>query len=41
VIKRLREYAKIDVQHVNALFPYAREAEMVELLGREVVAALA
>jgi alkanesulfonate monooxygenase SsuD/methylene tetrahydromethanopterin reductase-like flavin-dependent oxidoreductase (luciferase family) len=41
VIKRLREYAKIDVHHVNALFPYTREAEMVELLGREVVAALA
>jgi len=26
---------------VNALFPYTREHEMVELLGREVVGALA
>lgn len=41
VIKRLREYAKIDVHHVNAIFPYTHEREMVELLGREVLAALA
>jgi alkanesulfonate monooxygenase SsuD/methylene tetrahydromethanopterin reductase-like flavin-dependent oxidoreductase (luciferase family) len=37
---RLREYAKIGIDHVNALFPYTREQEMVELLGREVVPAL-
>jgi alkanesulfonate monooxygenase SsuD/methylene tetrahydromethanopterin reductase-like flavin-dependent oxidoreductase (luciferase family) len=41
VIKRLREYAKIDVDHVNAIFPYTHEREMAELLGREVVSALA
>ena len=41
VIRRLREYTRIGVDHVNALFPYAREREMVELLGREAVAALA
>ena len=41
VIERLREYAKIHVDHVNAIFPYTREREMVELMGREVVAALA
>jgi alkanesulfonate monooxygenase SsuD/methylene tetrahydromethanopterin reductase-like flavin-dependent oxidoreductase (luciferase family) len=41
VIKRLREYTRIGVDHVNALFPYTREREMVELLGREAVAALA
>jgi alkanesulfonate monooxygenase SsuD/methylene tetrahydromethanopterin reductase-like flavin-dependent oxidoreductase (luciferase family) len=40
-ITRLREYAKIGVDHVNALFPYRREREMTELLGREAVAALA
>jgi alkanesulfonate monooxygenase SsuD/methylene tetrahydromethanopterin reductase-like flavin-dependent oxidoreductase (luciferase family) len=40
-IKRLREYAKIGIEHVNAVFPYKREREMVELLGREVVSALA
>ncbi len=41
VIKRLREYTKIGVDHVNALFPHTHEREMVELLGREAVAALA
>ncbi|HEY8861666.1 MAG TPA: LLM class flavin-dependent oxidoreductase [Candidatus Limnocylindria bacterium] len=41
VIRRLREYTRIGVDHVNALFPYTREREMVELLGREAVAALA
>jgi alkanesulfonate monooxygenase SsuD/methylene tetrahydromethanopterin reductase-like flavin-dependent oxidoreductase (luciferase family) len=40
-IARLREYVKVGVDHVNALFPYTREREMVELLGREVVTALA
>jgi alkanesulfonate monooxygenase SsuD/methylene tetrahydromethanopterin reductase-like flavin-dependent oxidoreductase (luciferase family) len=40
-IARLREYAAIGIEHVNALFPYTREREMVELLGREAVAALA
>ena len=40
-ITRLREYAKIGIDHVNALLPYAREREMVELLGRETVGALA
>jgi len=40
-IERLREYAKIDVDHVNAIFPYTREREMAELLGREVIPALA
>jgi alkanesulfonate monooxygenase SsuD/methylene tetrahydromethanopterin reductase-like flavin-dependent oxidoreductase (luciferase family) len=39
-IERLREYAKIGIEHVNAIFPYTREREMVELLGREAVAAL-
>jgi alkanesulfonate monooxygenase SsuD/methylene tetrahydromethanopterin reductase-like flavin-dependent oxidoreductase (luciferase family) len=41
VIPRLREYAAIGIDHVNALLPYTREREMVELLGREVVRALA
>ena len=41
VIARLREYVKIGIDHVNALFPYTREREMVELLGRETVGALA
>lgn len=41
VTARLREYAGIGIDHVNALFPYTREREMVELLGRGVVAALA
>jgi alkanesulfonate monooxygenase SsuD/methylene tetrahydromethanopterin reductase-like flavin-dependent oxidoreductase (luciferase family) len=40
-IGRLREYAAIGIEHVNAIFPYTREREMVELLGREAVAALA
>ncbi len=40
VAARLRQYAKIGVDHVNALFPYGRELEMVELLGRGVVAEL-
>ncbi len=40
-IRRLREYAKIGVDHVNALFPYTREREMVDLLGPRVVPALA
>ncbi len=39
VAARLREYAHIGVDHVNALFPYTREREMIELLGRGVVAA--
>ena len=41
VTARLREYAGIGIDHVNAFFPYTREREMVELLGRGVVAALA
>jgi alkanesulfonate monooxygenase SsuD/methylene tetrahydromethanopterin reductase-like flavin-dependent oxidoreductase (luciferase family) len=41
VIPRLREYAAIGIDHVNALLPYTREREMIELLGREVVRALA
>ena len=41
ITARLREYAKVGVDHVNALFPYGREREMVELLGRGVVAAIA
>jgi len=40
-IARLREYAAIGIEHVNALFPYTHERSMVELLGREAVAALA
>ena len=40
VVARLREYAALGVDHVNALFPYTREREMVELLGKEAVAAL-
>lgn len=40
-VRRLREYAAIGIDHVNALFPYTHEREMVELLGREAVAALA
>ena len=41
VTVRLREYAKIGIDHVNALFPYSREREIVALLGRGTVAALA
>jgi alkanesulfonate monooxygenase SsuD/methylene tetrahydromethanopterin reductase-like flavin-dependent oxidoreductase (luciferase family) len=40
-ITRLRDYAKVGIDHVNALFPYTREREMVELLGRDAVGALA
>ncbi|MDQ6857982.1 MAG: LLM class flavin-dependent oxidoreductase [Chloroflexota bacterium] len=40
VIARLREYAAVGVDHVNALFPYTRERELVDVLGRSVVAAL-
>jgi len=40
VAKRLREYGAVGIDHVNALFPYTREREMVELLGRTVVPAL-
>lgn len=39
-VARLREYAAIGIDHVNALFPYTHEREMVDLLGREAVAAL-
>lgn len=39
-IARLRDYAAIGVDHVNAIFPYTHEREMVELLGQEAVAAL-
>jgi len=31
---RLREYADLGIDHVNAIFPYTREREMIELLGR-------
>ena len=31
----------VGIDHVNALFPYTHEREMVELLGRTVVAAIA
>ena len=41
VAVRLREYARIGIDHVNALFPYSREREIVELLGRGTVADLA
>jgi F420-dependent oxidoreductase-like protein len=40
VVTRLREYARIGIDHVNSLFPYTHEREMVELLGLEAVAAL-
>jgi len=40
-IRRLREYAKIGIDHVNALFPYTHEREVVDLLGRETLGALA
>ncbi len=33
VTARLREYGTIGIDHVNALFPYTREREMIELLG--------
>ena len=41
VAARLREYAMAGIDHVNALFPYTRELEIVEVLGRDVVAAIA
>jgi alkanesulfonate monooxygenase SsuD/methylene tetrahydromethanopterin reductase-like flavin-dependent oxidoreductase (luciferase family) len=41
VAKRLREYAAVGIDHVNAVFPYGHEREMVELLGRTVVSAIA
>jgi alkanesulfonate monooxygenase SsuD/methylene tetrahydromethanopterin reductase-like flavin-dependent oxidoreductase (luciferase family) len=41
VASRLREYAAIGIEHVNALFPYTREREMIDLLGRGTIAALA
>lgn len=41
VAARLAEYAVAGIEHVNALFPYGRELAMVELLGREVLPALA
>jgi alkanesulfonate monooxygenase SsuD/methylene tetrahydromethanopterin reductase-like flavin-dependent oxidoreductase (luciferase family) len=40
VIARLREYAAIGIDHVNALLPYTRERELIDVLGRSVVAAL-
>ena len=40
VMARLREYSAVGIDHVNALFPYTREREMIDLLGRRVVAAL-
>lgn len=41
VAARLREYSAIGIEHTNAIFPFRRELEMVELLGREVVPQLA
>ena len=41
VVARLREYAKIGIDHVNALFPYTEERAMIELLGGGAVQALA
>lgn len=41
VAARLREYANAGIEHVNALFPYRRELEMVDLLGRHVLKLLA
>ena len=40
VIARLREYALAGIDHVNALFPYTRELESVEVLGRDAIAVL-
>ena len=34
VASRLREYSDLGIDHVNALFPYTHEREMIELLGR-------
>ena len=41
VLARLKGYADIGIAHVNAVFPYRHEIEMVELLGPVVVPALA
>ena len=41
VAARLREYATAGIDHVNALFPYTRELEIIEVLGRDVVASIA
>jgi len=41
VAARMREYAGIGIDHVNALFPYGREQETVELFGRDVIGRLA
>ena len=41
VAARLREYAAAGIAHVNALFPYGRELEMIDLVGRSVLPALA
>ena len=41
VAARLREYGLAGIDHVNALFPYGRELEIIEVLGRDVVAAVA
>jgi len=40
VAARLREYAAAGVVHVNALFPYGHELEMIELIGHGVLPAL-
>ena len=40
VAARLREYAVAGVVHVNALFPYGHELEMIELIGHGVLPAL-
>ena len=34
VMTRLRTYSDLGIDHVNALFPYTHEREMIELLGR-------
>lgn len=41
VAARLREYAAAGIAHINALFPYRSELAMVDLIGREVLPALA
>lgn len=41
VVARLREYAAVGIEHVNALFPYRHEEAMVALLGEGATAALA
>ncbi|HEX9494556.1 MAG TPA: LLM class flavin-dependent oxidoreductase [Candidatus Limnocylindria bacterium] len=41
VVERLRDYARIGIDHVNALFPYTEERAMIELLGGGAVKALA